>query len=597
MKTGDTAPFVNAARELLDKNDPAGAEQLLAPLLHRLRTNAPALHLMGLIKKARGANAEAERYFRAAIANALSEGNYYNDLGVMLQQRGAHDEAVRIFRAAQALLPHVAIVRVNLVRALMAVERWDEAEREARALAAAMPGPEGWSLLAQVQRGQERHEDALASFEKALERAPNARGLQHNYASALERVGRGAEALQRYEKLAKGGLDTPELALGYARALYAAGRLQDAEGVLESALTPWSDNVALHATLARMRALRGEGDASALLMEAQLERTPGDLALRLACADVLHRAGEHARALDILAPGLAQAPDLPGLLTAQGFLLDEMGRLEEALAVLRRAAEIAADETTARRNLLSTLLRAGRAQEALSAARELRKVRGEDQYLIAIEMTALRMLGDPLYRAACDYERLTRVYTLETPRGHFSAESFHAALAEALRRQHAAHAHPLDQQAANVSQTPRTLLAVDDPALRAFLGAAEPAVRDYIARLKGDDIITQRKTQRYRFAALSSTRLSDGGAVPNHVRDDGWISGVFVAALAAGERPSDPRAGWLKLGEPNRALDAVEKWVEPKVGALVLFPAYFWRGIAPFEGRERLSLAFDVIPA
>jgi len=38
--------------------------------------------------------------------------------------------------------------------------------------------------------------------------------------------------------------------------------------------------------------------------------------------------------------------------------------------------------------------------------------------------------------------------------------------------------------------------------------------------------------------------------------------------------------------------------VKPERGRLVLFPAYMWHGVEPFESEEpRLSVAFDVVPA
>jgi hypothetical protein len=66
-----------------------------------------------------------------------------------------------------------------------------------------------------------------------------------------------------------------------------------------------------------------------------------------------------------------------------------------------------------------------------------------------------------------------------------------------------------------------------------------------------------------------------------------------------GERPKDPRAGWLKFGEANRAPAGCwpEKFVEPHPGMLVLFPSYMWHGTVPFEGAERLSMAFDMVPS
>lgn len=171
-KLQEVSAIANASRELLHRGDSVGAERLLAPLLKNLRTDASALHLMGLIKKAQNNLPEAERYLRSAIAHALSEGGYYNDLGVVLQARGNYTEAIRVYRAAHVLMPEAEAVRVNLAQCLLASGDLQGAEREARLYIDATPGPEAWTLLAQVQRAQERHEQALGSAAAALEYAP-----------------------------------------------------------------------------------------------------------------------------------------------------------------------------------------------------------------------------------------------------------------------------------------------------------------------------------------------------------------------------------------------------------------------------------------
>jgi hypothetical protein len=60
------------------------------------------------------------------------------------------------------------------------------------------------------------------------------------------------------------------------------------------------------------------------------------------------------------------------------------------------------------------------------------------------------------------------------------------------------------------------------------------------------------------------------------------------------------RAGWLRLGKPGiatqPALDA-DFAVEPKRGHLVLFPAYMWHGVEPFQSEQpRMTVAFDALP-
>jgi len=601
MTSPAAAAIANASRELLGQGDAEGAERVLSPVLSDLRTDAPSLHLMGLIKKAQNQLGEAERYFRSAVAHALSNGAYYNDLGVVLQSRGEFTEAMRVYRAALALAPEAATVRANMVRCLIAANNLQDAEREARAYVAADPCAESWTLLGQAQRALERHDDALVSAEAALKSAPRLRGLRYNHAVALERVGRNIEALDIYERLAKRDLDTPDLALHLMRGLYGAGRKSEAKQVGEQAVQMWPGSTTLHGALARMRWLRGEGDKCAQLIEEEvLWRRPSDLALRLAAADALHRGGHLEKALAVLEDALRFAPSSPALVSAKGIVLDEMDRSAEGLEVLRSVVAAAPESRSARRNLLSVMMRAGQARDALTLARELRVEEPDEQYLIACESTALRLLGDSAYKRICDYDRLIKSYDIAAPQGFFTPESFNAALADLLRTQHRQSAHPLDQPRPDYSRTSRNLLTISDPLIKTFLSAVDPHVRDYVARLPAEaESLTRRRTSRHRFANLWSIRLTKGGCDINHVHDTGWISGVYIASVLPEEKPRDPRAGWLKFGEPNRPPSGceAERVVEPKVGRLLLFPSYFWRGVIAVEGAERLTAEFIILPS
>lgn len=590
--------FVNAARELLNQNDAVGAERILAPVIHQFKVDAPVQHLMGQIKKAQGQLAEAERYFRAAIAHDLKSGQYYNELGLILQARGDYQDAIKIFRAASALVPSFLMVRVNIVRCFMALGDLAEAEREAREYIAIAPGADSLTLLGTVQQAQERHQDALVTAETALKYGPHLRGLRYNYATALEKVGRGSEALGVFEKLARQELDTPDLALHFSRALYAEGRKTDAEAMALKAVELWPHVAALHSSLSRMRQLAGAAEASVAANEAAIQAFPKDLSLRLACADSLHRGGYNAKAFNVLEEALRLAPESPVLLNAVGVVLDELDRPLDGLRALRRAAEIAPSRT-AQRNLLSTLLRAGQPEEVLRIVNELRVEQPHEQYLIACATTAMRMLDHPEYRVWCDYDRFVRTYEVAPPHGFFTTEAFNAGLAVFLRGQHKTNAHPLDQHLPHGTQTGRSLLGVDEPVIKHFLAAMDVAVRDYVGRLRDGDPMGARRSKHSRYSALWSVRLADGGYQPNHVHDRGWISSAYFASIMPGERPKDPRAGWLKFGEANRAPAGCgpEKFIEPHPGMLVLFPSYIWHGTVPFEGAERLSMAFDMIPS
>lgn len=592
--------IANASRALLTEGDPVGAERVLKPVFAQLRSDATVLHLMGLIKRAQSQMEEAERYLRSAVAYSLNEAGYYNDLGVVLQARGAYEEALRVYRAAQALTPHAEAVRVNIVRCLMDWGKLAEAEREARVYVDKTPGAESWTLLGQVQRLQEHHEDAVASAAKALEFQPRMRALHLNYANALDRAGRGREALEVYEKLAKQELDSVELAISYARALFTENKKKEAEEVLEKGVATWPASLQLHSALARARTLRGEGEKATAFAEAEIARRPDDIQLRLAVADALHRGKHHQRALQILADALQVAPNSASVLTAFGIILDELDRPLDGLKALRHAAGHMSDARNAQRNLLSTLIRAGQPQEALTIARALRADDPEEQYLIAVEALALRRLGDDSYKKLYDMERYVRCYDVEPPSGYFTAHNFNATLADVLRRQHRIAAHPFDQTLHNGTQTPRNLIAVKEPVLSAFMKAVDTSARDYISRLPAEegDPVGRRKQERYRYESLASTRLLNEGYCSNQVHDRGWITGLYVAAYSPSPERKYPRAGQIMLGAPNRPVPGCgpEQSIEPREGLLVLFPSYIWHGVAPLEGAELLTLSFDILP-
>jgi tetratricopeptide (TPR) repeat protein len=598
--TGEANAIASASRALLAQGDAVGAEQVLKPVFEILRSDASVLHLMGIIKRTLNQMDEAERHLRAAVAYSLNDGQYYNDLGVVLQARGAFAEAMRVYRAAHALMPEAAAVRVNIVHCLLAAGEMNEADREARAFVAIAPGAESWTLLGQVQREMERHEDALTSATNALKYAPRMRALNLNHAAALDRAGRGKEALEAYEKLARQDIDSVELALNYGRALYADGRKTDAENILIQGVKQWPGSTPLHGALARARMLRGEGEKATSYAEAEIANRPKDITLRLAIADALHRGNQHQRALQVLADAMAIAPKHPALLTAFGVVLDELDRPLDSLKALQHAAELQPGDRAALRIMLSTLIRAGRPEDALTIVRDLRRGDPDEQYLIACEALALRVLGDPAYKTLYDYDRYVRTYDIGAPRGYFTLQDFNTTFADVLRRQHRLGAHPFDQHLQHGTQTSRSLLASQEPVIQSFMNTVDGAVRDYISRLPADasDPMGRRRRERYRYSGLWSVRLMQDGYQPNHVHDRGWISSAYYAAITPNEKLRDPRAGWLKLGEPNRPVAncGPEKFIEPREGMLVLFPSYMWHGTIPFEGGERLSAAFDVTP-
>jgi hypothetical protein len=319
--------------------------------------------------------------------------------------------------------------------------------------------------------------------------------------------------------------------------------------------------------------------------------------LRLVAADLLRNSGRADRALKLLEPGLALAPESPAILTSVGVLLDDLDRPRDALPLLRAAVARARDPSQSTRNLVPALLRTGGAAEALALVDELLARNPDDQQLIAYRATALRLLGDPRYSRLYDYDRLVRSYRLQPPGEFPGIAAFNAVFARELASLHHASHRPLAQSLRGGTQTQRNLPA-GNPLIAAFFSMIDGPIRDYISRLEKGDAhpVDRRKSASYRISGSWSVQLQPEGFHVDHVHPQGWLSSAYYVELpdAAGSRE-----GWLKFGEPGVRIDgcAAEHFVQPECGLLVLFPSYFWHGTVPFHAGARLTAAFDVIPA
>ena len=95
-------------------------------------------------------------------------------------------------------------------------------------------------------------------------------------------------------------------------------------------------------------------------------------------------------------------------------------------------------------------------------------------------------------------------------------------------------------------------------------------------------------------------RLVGSGFHVNHIHPEGVISSACYIALPELAEQDGDRPGWLELGRPpvELGLDlAPLAAIEPRVGRLALFPSYLFHGTRPFAAGERLTVAFDAVPA
>ncbi len=329
----------------------------LGALLHVRLAGNPSLSFarshvaIGQAALRRGDRAAAER----AFGDAIRENPLYID--AMMNLGALHQEEKRY---AHAVAAYDAVLRVNPDFAGAYLNRGSCAQAEGRL------------------------DEALADYARAEKADPFLPAAPHNAGTALEAQGRRAEAEAAYRRAIE---DDP----GFLDARANLARVLEAGGRIEEALAEY------HELLGRVAAggPAGGGAVAAAAAEARI-------------ADLLGALGRFAEAEPHYRRALAAAPPTAERLVNLGVTLIRLGRRDEALAVLERAAREFLDSPDAAVNLANLLLESGELARAAAAH----------------EAAAARFPSDPRFpygRAAASALAGDRV-------------AARAALAEAIRR-------------------------------------------------------------------------------------------------------------------------------------------------------------------
>lgn len=452
------------------------------------------------------------------------------------------------------------------------------------------PGdPRLWQLLGLIHRNLGDLARATIALRRASSLAPADPPIAHALARAVLEAGQPAAALfERAHALAP--LQAPVL-LGRAAAYFAEGQGDVAMRQLEDQLHAnpgWDEG---HATLARVRWMRGDQTGFADSFEDALRTHPQLGVLWRELVLTLLTAERFDAALDAIARARRAVGASVTLDLLEASALSESG--DVAAADPRFAALLPLADASAVVRYVRHLLRAGRPAEAASAA-EAAIDDADGAALWSYLAIAWRLIGDERWQWLEGDRRLVGIYDIADQVGSLPA------LATRLRGLHLATHQPLDQSLRGGTQTDGPLFSRIDPEIAALRAAIDVALADYVAQLPPPDpahpFLKFVGRKPLRFAGSWSVRLAGRGRHVAHIHSAGWISSAFYAALP--EDGDEPHAGWLAMGEqPDLGLDLPPlRLIEPKPGRLVLFPSFLWHGTRPFRDGERLTVAFDIAP-
>lgn len=588
---------------LLQAGQLHAAHERLGAIVQANPTFVEGLRLLAGTKLALGDAPAAETLLRHALELDPAWTPTLTTLGELLLASGRGQEAEAVLQRA------VAAVRVDPRAALILSRYYNDTARPERALAVAAPfctrgqvEPELATQHVAALIALGRQSEALSFYGNLAAAMPDNPTPAQPLAIALNAAGRHAEAGHVAHRALARGFRTATLCLTYAKSLMAEGANDRAEIALRDCLRLEPRLTEAHNNLAQLLWVRtGDLAQATEALDQALRAFGNDDALWATKAAILQGAGDARAAYDCLAPRAERAQASPVLLVRAGLSALDFDPAK-ALALAEQAIRSLPDNTSVRNLLAAAQLGVGDARAALQNCEVLLARAPDDQYLIALQTTALRLLGDERYAQLCDYRDLILPLPIEPPAPWSNLTDFLADLAASLNRLHDPNGHALlFQSLRHGTETTQDLTRSSDAAVRGLFAAFAAPIERYLGQMgQGQDALRRRNGSGWRFNGSWSVRLRNRGFHTSHVHPRGWISSAFYVELPDIMTEGRTDEGVLSFGKPgiltSPSLEA-EYSVRPVPGMLVLFPSYFWHGTVPFQSPQpRLTVAFDAVP-
>ena len=588
---------------LLQSGQYGAAHSQLESLVTANPDYVEGLRLLAGTKQVLGDFAQAEVLLRRALDVDPGWSPTLTSLADLLLQAGRSAEALPLLQRAIQSAPRYPRAALLLVRHYL------DSGRPAAALEIATPWCSGTKVDGELA---ELHVAAYAALGRPAEAVTHYRRLaalaagdpmvNHALAVALNAANQPEEGERVARRTLARTQPTAAMHHTHARSLITLERFGEAEVALRECLRLAPRLAEAHNSLAQLIWMRtGTTNEATRDLDEALDRFPLDDALWATKAALLQGAGEARAAYACLAERAAR-PDAPPALMIRAGLAALDFEPSSALALALKVMRAQPNNPTGRKLLCAAYLGVGDGGKALLECATLLEATPDDQYLIAMQTTALRLLHDARYEAMCDYGRMVLSLSLETPAGWSTLASFLSELTSHLTALHNPHGHRLLYQSLRRgTETTQDLSRSQDPVIQAlFHTFAAPIAhyREFIGQ--GADALRRRNRGASRFNGSWSVRLHRAGYHTSHVHPRGWISSACYIQLPDTMRDKRTEEGILSFGAPamltTPALEA-ELSVRPEVGQLVLFPSYFWHGTLPFHSDQpRLTVAFDVVP-
>jgi serine/threonine-protein kinase len=321
---------------------------------------------------------EALAVDRKALESDSQSARIYMNLGNTLADQGRLDDSLASLKRAVELAPNDWMCHYNLAFTLKDQHKFDEAAASyRRALELAPNDAQAHDALGLVLVQQRKFDEAVASCQRAVELDGKVAEYHFNLGHALASQNRLDDTIAEYRRAVELDPKDARFHLNLAIHLRNKGELDEALASYRRAASIWAGKhdafaVEWYATAKReIEALRPRiAHRNRLLAVLRGESDSKDAAELGEAANLGHQRGEYALAVRANRLAIELEPKTARLHLNLGIALEQLGRLDDAIASYQRAVELDPKVARQRGRLADALLRRGQLDDAIAAYRE-----------------------------------------------------------------------------------------------------------------------------------------------------------------------------------------------------------------------------------
>ena len=399
--------------------------------------------------------------------------------------------------------------------------------------------------------------------------------------------------------------DGPETLVAMAGALVARRQFGKAVDCLDRALEQRPDTVEWIRSRGNVLQILARHEEALRDFRSILARTPSDAPAWQKLAHSLRSLGRSEEAETAFLKALEFDPGSVDSMADLGNLYRDSGRHPEAVEWLSKAVGRAPSDSGLQAMLGAALLAAGDALDGRHSLERAFQLNPYDRTALAYLYVALCQTGDPdMASGLVRPELLVRSYQRPgSAGGPGDPDDLDARLAEHVRSHPALEFERAGNTTRGGAHTGNLLDEAPGP-VPELVEWIEDRVRTYLDGLPADGSHPYLAWKPGSWDIdIWGIVIRPGGYQLSHIHRDGWISGVYYAAVPESVRSdtADDPGGCLELGRPPEAFCGTTEFpvmlIRPRPGRLNLFPSYLWHRTLPYEeDQERICIAFDIRP-